>query len=64
MGSKQVGGRNIVGMERIDVGSDQVGGRYNVGMERTEVGSEQFVGGDIAWVWSVVMCAVSKWGGI
>ena len=30
-------------------------------MDRSDVGSEQ-VGGDTAWVWIVVMLAVSKWG--
>ena len=34
---------------------------YSLGMERSDVGSEQ-VGGDIAWVWSIVMWAVSKLG--
>jgi hypothetical protein len=51
-----------VGMERSDVCRVQVVGKYSVGMERSDVGSEQ-VEGDIAWVWSVVMWPVSKWGG-
>ena len=57
--------------------SEQVGA-YNVGMDRCVVGSEQVVfcsvcmepsdlafskwRDDIAWLWSVVMWAVSKWG--